>query len=203
MLKISLFPQKKNNEEVVRAIITQPKDLAMQTVRKELYNFLQERDLKSIYTMVLKDNTLEAEKLSEFVYRKIKEALVKEKSANAIEAPDLATNEKKEQPTTVADNQAANERLQPTNEQAAVQATAVEKTQPLAGVDERTQATAGYSPTITSAAHAPASPEKGVHLCSFALAVPNRFSERKNEGTLSEQDAKIEFINSLNDNLLL
>ena len=188
----------KNDENVARAIMTQTKDLAMQTVREKLYNFLNERDLKSAYVITLKGNVAEAEKLSEFVYRKIKEALVKEKSANAIEAPDLVTNEKKEQPTTVADNQAANERLQPTNEQAAVQATAGEKTQPLAGVAERAHAAAGYAPTATSVApKAPTStaPESNTHLSSFALTIPNRFAERKNAGELTEQDARIEFKN--------
>lgn len=191
----NLIETLKNDETVARAIMTQTKDMAMQTVREKLYNFLNERDLKSAYVIVLKDNVAEAEKLSEFVYRKVKEALVKEKSANAIEAPDLVTNEKKEQPTPAAEKQAPGEHLQPTSEHAPVWATAGEKTQPETGVADRAQAAAGYTPTATSTTQAPTAPESRPHLSSFMLTIPNRFAERKNAGELTEQEARIEFKN--------
>ena len=191
----NLIETLKNDETVARAIMTQTKDMAMQTVREKLYNFLNERDLKSAYVIVLKDNVAEAEKLSEFVYRKVKEALVKEKSANAIEAPDLVTNEKKEQPTPAAEKQAPGEHLQPTSEHAPVWASAGEKTQPETGVADRAQAAAGYAPTATSTTQAPTAPESRPHLSSFMLTIPNRFAERKNAGELTEQEARIEFKN--------
>lgn len=191
----NLIETLKNDETVARAIMTQTKDMAMQTVREKLYTFLNERDLKSAYVIVLKDNVAEAEKLSEFVYRKVKEALVKEKSANAIEAPDLVTNEKKEQPTPAAEKQAPGEHLQPTSEHAPVWATASEKTQPETGVADRAQAAAGYTPTATSTTQTPTAPESRPHLSSFMLTIPNRFAERKNAGELTEQEARIEFKN--------